>query len=63
MMRQALSNMDQDCDITVETYSAEDLRGTAARAFYRNLGFTEGERKEAFGTPVQEAVLKRGEQK
>ena len=46
-------------DITVTTYREGDSNGTAARAFYKRLGFSEGRLTEEFGHPVQEFILKR----
>ncbi|MGM9662148.1 MAG: GNAT family N-acetyltransferase [Oscillospiraceae bacterium] len=48
-------------DVTVTTYREGTPEGEAARAFYKRLGFTEGALTEAFGSPVQELVWKRGE--
>lgn len=55
-----LSRMDPEWEITVTTYREGNPAGTAARAFYKSLGFTEGKLTEEFGSPVQEFVLKRG---
>lgn len=57
-----LSRMEPGRDITVTTYRVDDPRGTAARAFYRKLGFTDGPLAEEFGTPVQELILDRGQE-
>lgn len=46
-------------DISVTTYRDEVPEGRAARAFYKQMGFTEGKLTEEFGSPVQEFVLKR----
>lgn len=54
-----LTQMEAGKDITVTTYREEDPNGAAARAFYRQLGFSEGRLGEEFGCPVQEFVLKR----
>ena len=54
-----LTQMEEGKDITVTTYREGDLNGTAARAFYRHLGFSEGRLTEEFGCPMQEFVLKR----
>lgn len=54
-----LVRMEPGRDVTVTTYRTDDPRGTAARAFYRNLGFAEGRLTEEFGCPVQELVLRR----
>ena len=40
-------------EITVTTYREGTPQGAAARAFYKGLGFTEGELTEEFGSPVQ----------
>lgn len=54
-----LTQMEEEKDITVTTYREGDLNGTAARAFYKHLGFSEGRLTEEFGCPVQEFILKR----
>lgn len=54
-----LAQLGADRDVTVTTYREGDPRGTAARAFYKRLGFREGKLAEEFGCPVQEFVLKR----
>lgn len=54
-----LTQMEEEKDITVTTYREGDPNGIAARAFYKRLGFSEGNLTEEFGCPVQEFVLKR----
>ena len=54
-----LTRMEKGKDITVTTYREDDPNGAAARAFYKNLGFSEGRLTEEFGCPVQEFVWKR----
>ena len=54
-----LTQMEPGKDITVTTYREGNPNGTAARAFYKGMGFTEGRLTEEFGCPVQEFVLKR----
>lgn len=54
-----LSRMDPERAITVTTYREGEPAGTAARAFYKRLGFAEGKLTEEFGSPVQEFVLHR----
>lgn len=54
-----LLRMKEEKDVTVTTYREGDPNGTAARAFYKNLGFSEGRLTEEFGCPVQEFILKR----
>lgn len=53
-----LLRMEKGKDITVTTYREGDPNGAAARAFYKNLGFSEGRLTEEFGCPVQEFILK-----
>ena len=53
-----LARMDAGRTVTVTTYREGDLRGAAARAFYRSMGFLEGKLGEEFGCPVQEFTLK-----
>lgn len=59
MVSLMLAKTDPHKDITVTTFCEGVPEGTAARAFYRKIGFIEGERTQAFGSPVQEFVLKR----
>lgn len=54
-----LTQMEEGKDVTVTTYREGDPNGTAARAFYKHLGFSEGRLTEEFGCPVQEFILKR----
>lgn len=53
-----LTRMEAGRDVTVTTYREGDPRGVAARAFYKQMGFSEGEPGEEFGCPVQEFILK-----
>ena len=59
MVSLMLANTDPHKDITVTTFCEGVPEGTAARAFYKKIGFMEGKRTQAFGSPVQEFVLKR----
>ena len=59
MVSLMLAKTDPHRDITVTTFCEGVPEGTAARAFYKKIGFIEGERTQAFGNPVQEFVLKR----
>ncbi|MGN0996988.1 MAG: GNAT family N-acetyltransferase [Candidatus Ventricola sp.] len=59
MVSHMLTKMDPQRDVWVTTYRDGVPQGTAARAFYKRIGFTEGRLTEAFGSPVQEFVLKR----
>lgn len=54
-----LTKMDQLRDVSVTTYRDGVPEGRAARAFYKQMGFTEGKLMEEFGSPVQEFVLRR----
>ena len=54
-----LAQMEAGKDITVTTYREGDPNGIAARAFYKCLGFSEGNLTEEFDCPVQEFILKR----
>ena len=54
-----LTKMDPRSDISVTTYRDGVPGGTAAGAFYKRIGFTEGKLTEEFGSLVQEFVLKR----
>lgn len=54
-----LTQMDAGKDITVTTYRKDNPDGSAARTFYKRLGFSEGSLTEKFGHPAQEFILKR----
>ena len=54
-----LTQMEAGKDVTVTTYREGDPNGIAARAFYKRLGFSEGNLTEEFDCPVQEFILKR----
>lgn len=59
MVSRMLARMDPGKEVTVTTYREGVPEGEAARAFYKRLGFVAGRLSEAFGSPVQEFVLKR----
>ena len=59
MVSWMLPYMDPQKDVVVTTYREGAPEGAAARAFYKRLGFAEGQLTEEFGSPVQEFVLKR----
>jgi ribosomal protein S18 acetylase RimI-like enzyme len=59
MISYMLTFMDDKKDVVVTTYRKEVPEGIAARAFYKSLGFQEGQLTEEFGSPVQKFVLKR----
>ena len=59
LVRYMFTFLDADRDVSVTTYREGVPEGSAARAFYRHLGFVEGRLTEEFGSPVQEFVLKR----
>ena len=54
-----LTKMNPLRDVSVTTYRDGVPEGRAARAFYKQMGFTEGKLIEDFGGQVQEFVLKR----
>lgn len=54
-----LTFMDPQKEVVVTTYREGVPEGAAARAFYKHLGFVEGQLTEEFGSPVQQFVLKR----
>ena len=54
-----LTQMEAGKDVTVTTYREGDPNGNAARAFYKRLGFSEGNLTEEFDCPVQDFILKR----
>ena len=59
MVAYMLPYMNPEKEVIVTIYREGVPEGIAARAFYKRLGFVEGELTEEFGTPVQEFVLKR----
>ena len=61
MVSLMMTKMDANKDITVMTYPDGVPEGIAARAFYKRMGFIEGELSEEFGSPVQQFVLRGNE--
>ena len=59
MVSYMLTFMDPQKDVVVTTYREGVPEGIAARAFYKRLGFAEGQLCKEFGSPVQQFVLKR----
>ncbi len=59
MVSYMLTFMNPEKDVVVTTYRDGVPEGIAARAFYKRLGFTEGNLTEEFGSAVQEFVLKK----
>lgn len=59
MMTHMLDLLDSNMNVVVTTYREGSPEGIAARAFYKHLGFVEGNLTEEFGSPVQEFVLYR----
>lgn len=59
MLSYMLTFIDSEKNIVVTTYRAGVPEGISARAFYKKMGFVEGNLTEEFGYPVQEFVLKR----
>ena len=55
-----LSLMESEQEVLVTTYCEGVPEGAAARAFYKRLGFVEGNVAESFGSPVQKFVLPAG---
>lgn len=58
MFSYMLQFMDTKKDILVTTYREDVKEGKSARAFYKHLGFVEGNLTEEFGSPVQEFIFK-----
>ena len=58
MVSLMLTKLEPRRDVTVTTYREGAPEGIAARAFYKSLGFQEGELTEEFGSPVQRFALK-----
>ena len=54
-----MTQLDPRRDVSVTTYREGAPGGSAARAFYRRMGFTEGELTEEFGSPVQRFIFRR----
>lgn len=54
----ALDKIPKDRNVSLITYCEGDYNGIAARAFYKKLGFEEGDVTEEFGSPAQEFILK-----
>jgi ribosomal protein S18 acetylase RimI-like enzyme len=59
MVERMLAQLPADRDVTVTTYREEDGKGLASRAFYRKLGFVEGELCHEFDYPEQRFVLRK----
>ncbi len=59
MVSQMFTFLDLKKDVVVTTYREGVPEGIAVRAFYKRLGFIEGNLTDEFGSPVQEFVLKR----
>lgn len=57
LLTEALNRLDRTRNITVSTFRADDVKGTAPRALYKKFGFVEGKLIEEFGYPNQEFVL------
>lgn len=53
-----LNNLDRSKDIIVDTFRDDDPKGKAPRAFYRRLGFEEGELHSEMNYPEQRFILK-----
>ncbi len=60
MLQLMLKKLDPAKDITVETFLEGDAKGTAARQFYRSMGFVPGQKGTHEGYPVQEFIYRRG---
>lgn len=54
-----LKQIDNNKKVLVSTYCEGVPEGVAARAFYKRMGFVEGEIGEEFGSPVQTFILHR----
>lgn len=59
MVEAMLELLPKGKNISVSTYRDGVLEGVAARAFYKRMGFQEGELTEEFGNPVQIFTLPR----
>ena len=59
LVQMMLRHLDAERDVVVTTFREGVPEGSAARAFYRRMGFVEGKLTEEFGSPVQEFVLRR----
>ncbi len=64
MINLIMENFDSKEDITVETFREDDKKENAARAFYRSIGFEEGELFQSEnGYPLQMFRLKQNDEK
>ena len=59
LAKAALAQLDTGHDITLYTYTRQDEKGDAARAFYQKLGFVPDKIITLFGRNVQQFVLKK----
>lgn len=59
LIKKALEIIPVDRDVCVTTYREGDVKGAAARALYKCLGFTSVELCFEYGYPVQRFVLRR----
>lgn len=60
LVRRMLEVLPAGEDVHVTTYREGDPLGIAPRAFYKRLGFEEGELVTRYGYPCQRFVLRRG---
>lgn len=58
MVELMLNNLDRSKDIVVLTFREDDEKGAAPRAFYKSLGFEEGELCFDMNYPEQKFVLR-----
>jgi isopentenyldiphosphate isomerase/GNAT superfamily N-acetyltransferase len=58
MVSEMLKNLDRSKDIVVYTFREDDPKGEAPRAFYKSLGFEEGELIINMNYPEQRFILK-----
>jgi 8-oxo-dGTP pyrophosphatase MutT (NUDIX family)/GNAT superfamily N-acetyltransferase len=66
MVKEMMKNLDPEKDVIVDTFREDDPKGQAPRAFYKSLGFVEGELLSfqagsgSPGYPEQRFILKAG---
>lgn len=58
MVLEMLNNLDRKKDIIVDTFREDDPKGQAPRAFYKKLGFEEGELHGNMNYPEQRFILR-----
>lgn len=63
MIKDMLSLLPSDVDISVTTFRENDSKGIAPRALYKQFGFVEDQLVEEFNFPLQKFVLHRSQKR